>query len=152
MAVEVKVPTVGESITEVVVGGWRKKVGEAFKVDETVVELESDKATVEVPAPSAGVLKEIRKQEGETAQIGEVLAIIDETATASTAAAPAAETKVAASSAAAPAAAAAPVAASANGSAIADAGSRKGSGTALPAAERLAAQHGVDASSVPGTG
>ncbi len=149
MAVEVKVPTVGESITEVVVGGWRKKVGEAFAVDETVVELESDKATVEVPAPSAGVLKEIRKQEGETALIGEVLAVIDETAVA---AAPAASAAAPAAATAQPAAAAA-VSPSGNGSAIAEsAGGRKGAGTALPAAERLAAEHGVDAASVPGTG
>ncbi|MCC7479752.1 2-oxoglutarate dehydrogenase complex dihydrolipoyllysine-residue succinyltransferase [bacterium] len=154
MAVEVKVPTIGESVTEVVVGGWRKKVGEAFKVDETVVELESDKATVEVPAPSAGVLKEIRKQEGETAQIGEVLAVIDETASASASAAAVSAAAPSGAAAAASDQAAAPttVAPSGNGSAIAESGSRKGAGTALPAAERLAAQHGVNASQVPGTG
>jgi 2-oxoglutarate dehydrogenase E2 component (dihydrolipoamide succinyltransferase) len=78
--VEVKVPPIGESITEVVVGAYTKKIGEAFALEETVVELESDKATVEVPAPSAGVLSQGLKQEGETAAIGEVIALIDETA------------------------------------------------------------------------
>ena len=65
MAVELKVPSVGESITEVEVGEWLKSEGESVDRDEPVVELESDKATVELPAPAAGVVTEILKQTGD---------------------------------------------------------------------------------------
>lgn len=72
MAQQVKVPTVGESITEVTIANWLKKDGDIVKMDEVIAELESDKATFELTAPQAGVLK-IKKQKGETAPIGEVI-------------------------------------------------------------------------------
>jgi 2-oxoglutarate dehydrogenase E2 component (dihydrolipoamide succinyltransferase) len=77
MAVEVKVPEVGESITEVYIGTWHKSEGDEVAADESVVEIESEKATFEIPAPSAGVLSKILKQPGETAQVGEVIARIE---------------------------------------------------------------------------
>lgn len=73
MAIELKVPTVGESITEVEIGAWLKQPGDSVEQDEAIVEIESDKATVEVYAPVAGVLGEILKQTGEAAEIGEVI-------------------------------------------------------------------------------
>lgn len=109
MAIQVKVPTVGESITEVTIANWTKKDGDVVQMDEIIAELESDKATFELTAPKSGVLK-IKKQQGETAAIGELICEIEESAGAP--AAPKAETKAAA---AAPAAtpAAAPKATSA---------------------------------------
>lgn len=76
MGIQVKVPTVGESITEVTIANWLKKDGDSVKLDEVIAELESDKATFELTAPSAGVLK-IVKQKGETVPIGELLCEID---------------------------------------------------------------------------
>lgn len=78
MAVELKVPTVGESITEVEIGAWLKQPGDAVEQDEAVVEIESDKATVEVYAPVAGVMGEILKQTGEAAEIGEIIGNMEE--------------------------------------------------------------------------
>ncbi len=78
MAVELKVPTVGESITEVQIGAWRKSSGDWVEQDEAVVELESDKATVELPAPVAGTITEILKKEGDTAEVGEVIGYVDD--------------------------------------------------------------------------
>ena len=76
MNVELLVPTLGESITEATVSKWLKKVGESFEVDEPLVELETDKITLEVPAPSAGTISEIKVQEGNNVNIGGTLAII----------------------------------------------------------------------------
>ena len=76
MTVQLKVPTLGESITEATVSKWLKKVGESFDIDEPLVEIETDKITVEVPAPSAGILSEIKAAEGTDINIGGVLAII----------------------------------------------------------------------------
>ena len=78
MSVELIVPTLGESITEATVSKWLKKIGESFEVDEPLVEIETDKITVEVPAPSAGVLSEIKVKEGNDVNIGGVLGIIGE--------------------------------------------------------------------------
>ena len=78
MSVELIVPTLGESITEATVSKWLKKIGESFEVDEPLVEIETDKITVEVPAPSAGVLSEIKIKEGTDVNIGGVLGIIGE--------------------------------------------------------------------------
>ena len=80
MAVNIKVPTVGESITEVVIGEWLKVPGTWVAQDESVVSLETDKVNVEVPAPVAGILGQPLKQKGETAAIGDVLATIEESA------------------------------------------------------------------------
>jgi 2-oxoglutarate dehydrogenase E2 component (dihydrolipoamide succinyltransferase) len=76
MGIQVKVPTVGESISEVTIANWLKKDGDVVKLDEVIAELESDKATFELTAPSAGVLK-IVKQQGETVPIGELLCEIE---------------------------------------------------------------------------
>ena len=76
MSIELIVPTLGESITEATVSKWLKKVGESFEADEPLVEIETDKITVEVPAPSAGVLSKITVQEGKDVSIGGVLGII----------------------------------------------------------------------------
>src|SRR6188768_1489934 len=76
MGLQIKVPTVGESISEVTIANWLKKDGDAVQLDEVIAELESDKATFELTAQSAGVLK-IVKQQGETVPIGEVICEID---------------------------------------------------------------------------
>ena len=78
MAVELKVPSAGESITEVVIASWLKKEGDTVKRDEAVVEIETDKATLEVPSPVAGVIRKITKTQGQSATIGEVIAHIEE--------------------------------------------------------------------------
>ena len=78
MSLELIVPTLGESITEATVSKWLKKIGESFEADEPLVEIETDKITVEVPAPSAGVLSEIKVKEGTDVNIGGVLGIIGE--------------------------------------------------------------------------
>jgi len=77
MIVKLEVPSLGESITEVELGNWHKSVGEAVAQDEVVVELESEKATVELPAPQAGTLRAVFKQSGESAAIGEVIGELD---------------------------------------------------------------------------
>lgn len=102
MGIQVKVPTVGESISEVTIANWLKKDGDVVKLDEVIAELESDKATFELTAQSAGVLR-IKKQQGETVPIGEVICEIEENGQA---AAPKAEAKAPAPAAAAPAPAA----------------------------------------------
>ena len=78
MSIEIRVPTLGESVTEATVGKWLKKPGDAVKVDEPLVELETDKVTVEVPAPVAGVMSEIHVDEGATVEIGAVLGVLSE--------------------------------------------------------------------------
>jgi 2-oxoglutarate dehydrogenase E2 component (dihydrolipoamide succinyltransferase) len=78
MSAELIVPTLGESITEATVSKWLKKVGDPFEVDEPLVEIETDKITVEVPAPSAGKLSEIKAEEGTDIKIGGILGIIVE--------------------------------------------------------------------------
>jgi 2-oxoglutarate dehydrogenase E2 component (dihydrolipoamide succinyltransferase) len=94
MAIQVKVPTVGESITEVTIANWTKKDGEVVQMDEVIAELESDKATFELPASAAGVLR-IKKQAGETAAIGELICEIEESAGGAAPSAPKAESKAA---------------------------------------------------------
>jgi len=84
MPVELKVPPVGESISEVQIGDWLKNIGDAVTLDQPVVSLESDKATVEVTAPQAGVITEIRKKKGETATIGEVIGMMESSGSAPT--------------------------------------------------------------------
>src|SRR3954454_2529095 len=87
---EIRVPTLGESVTEATIGRWFKKAGEAVAVDEPLVELETDKVTIEVPAPSAGTLGEITAKDGETVAVGALLGQInDGAAGAKPAAAPA---------------------------------------------------------------
>src|SRR5438132_2654870 len=101
---EIRVPTLGESVTEATIGRWFKKAGDPVAVDEPLVELETDKVTIEVPAPSAGTLGEIVARDGETVAVGALLGQITEGAAG--VAKPAAPSKTMAS----PAAAATPVA------------------------------------------
>ncbi len=128
-AVDVMVPTLGESVTEATVSTWFKAVGDAVAQDEMLCELETDKVSVEVPAPAAGTLTEILAAEGSTVGAGGKLAVM--TTGAGAAAAPAA----------APAAAA-PAAATATGKDVENA----------PSANKLMAEKGVDPASVQGTG
>ena len=85
MSTEVKVPQLPESVTDATLVAWHKSVGEAVDRDENLVDLETDKVVLEVPAPVAGVLKEIRIEDGTTVTSGEILAVIDEGATAAAA-------------------------------------------------------------------
>ncbi|HYO25702.1 MAG TPA: biotin/lipoyl-containing protein, partial [Lacipirellulaceae bacterium] len=99
MQVEVKVPSVGESISEIFIGRWHKAVGDAVELDQPLVELESDKATIDVPAPARAVIAKIHKQPGEMAEVGEVIAHVSQESATEAAAtpeppAPAAETPV----------------------------------------------------------
>ncbi|PQO46751.1 2-oxoglutarate dehydrogenase complex dihydrolipoyllysine-residue succinyltransferase [Blastopirellula marina] len=92
MSIELKVPDPGESIQEVQIGRWLKNEGDAVKEDEFLVELETDKASMEMPAPTTGVLREIFKREGDLVTVGEVIGILDEGGNGAPApAAPAAE-------------------------------------------------------------
>lgn len=133
MGVELVVPQLGESITEAVVGKWHKRVGESVKVDEPVVVLETDKVTVDVPAPAGGALEKIARQEGEKVRVGEVLGSIG--ASGAAASAPAkAEPKAEAKPAAATSATdnrAAPI---------------------TPVAKKLAEDNGVDTAALKGSG
>jgi 2-oxoglutarate dehydrogenase E2 component (dihydrolipoamide succinyltransferase) len=127
MATEIRVPTLGESITEATVGKWFKKAGESVQSDEPLVELETDKVTLEINAPSAGVLSEIAAETGQTVAIGALLGQLSGGATAAVAAqAPAAR------------AAPAPVASTAMPPA--------------PAAAKMAAEDKIDLASVAGSG
>ena len=135
--VEVKVPQLSESITEATMLTWKKKVGEAVAVDEILIEIETDKVVLEVPAPSAGVITEILQGDGATVAAEQVIAKIDSEAVAG-AAAPAAAPAAAATPAAAPVAAA-------------PAGADK-SGVAMPAAAKILADNNLSAANVAGTG
>src|SRR5438552_7145902 len=77
MATEIRVPTLGGSVTEATVGQWFKKVGDAVAADEPLVELETDKVTLEVPAPSAGVIADIAAKDGDTVGVGALLGSIN---------------------------------------------------------------------------
>src|ERR1700726_3428005 len=140
---EIRVPTLGESVTEATIGRWFKKAGDAVAVDEPLVELETDKVTIEVPAPSAGTLGDIVAKDGETVAVGALLGQINDGASgaAKPAAAPA---KAAAPP--PPPAAAAPVAAPAGQKAPpVDA-------PLAPSVRKISAESGIDASTVPGSG
>src|SRR6188474_998745 len=77
MSIELKVPDVGESVHEVQIGRWLKREGDAVALDENVVELETDKASMELPAPAAGVLGRILKREGEMVEVGDVIGYVE---------------------------------------------------------------------------
>src|SRR5271165_1657911 len=87
MTIEVRVPQLPESVADATLVAWHKKPGESVARDENLVDLETDKVVLEVPAPVAGVLKEIRLTDGTTVTSGQLLALIEEAATAATAAA-----------------------------------------------------------------
>ena len=78
MSVEIKVPTLGESITEATVAKWLKKEGESFQIDEPLVEIETDKITLEVSAPSSGVLEKIQVVEGKDVKVGGILFLLEQ--------------------------------------------------------------------------
>src|ERR1700733_13248408 len=143
---EIRVPTLGESVTEATIGKWFKKPGDAVAVDEPLVELETDKVTIEVPAPAAGVLSDIAAKDGETVAVGAVLGQIKEGAAGAAAAKPAAPNPAAPKPAdAAPKAAPAPAAPPPLKPAAADA-------PLAPSVRRIATETGTDASTVPGSG
>src|SRR5881392_767138 len=77
MSIELKIPEVGESVREVQIGRWLKREGDAVSLDENVVELETDKASMELPAPAAGVLGQILKREGERVAVGDVIGYVE---------------------------------------------------------------------------
>ncbi|MEM6495997.1 MAG: 2-oxoglutarate dehydrogenase complex dihydrolipoyllysine-residue succinyltransferase [Pseudomonadota bacterium] len=130
MAIEIRVPTLGESVTEATVGQWYKKPGDAVAVDEPLCELETDKVTVEVPSPSAGVLGSIAAEEGVTVEVGAILGTVNEGEGAA-----AASTSPAAAAPAAPAASA-----------------PSGDMPPSPAARKILDEKGVDPAGVAGSG
>ena len=131
--IEVTVPVLPESVSEATLMTWHKKVGEAVARDENIIDLETDKVVLELPAPQAGVIVEIVEQDGATVVSGQLIAKIDTAAKAGDAA-PAVE--------AAPAAAAVEAAPASNAQA----------GVAMPAAAKLAAEKGVDVAAIQGSG
>ncbi len=153
MAIEIVVPTLGESVTEATVGKWFKKAGDAVKADEAVAELETDKVTLEVNAPVSGVIAEIAVKEGETVAPGAVLGAIAEGQTAAAPSKPAQASPAAQQPKAAPSAPqtqATPAYASA---APQPAQARAANAETLaPSVRRLAGESGVDPASVSGTG
>ena len=139
---EIRVPTLGESVTEATIGRWFKKAGDAVAVDEPLVELETDKVTIEVPAPSAGTLGEIVAKDGETVAVGALLGQIKEGAAGAAAKSAAPAAKAAAAATAAPPTAPAPTSAKA---APADV-------PLAPSVRKISAESGIDAATVPGSG
>jgi 2-oxoglutarate dehydrogenase E2 component (dihydrolipoamide succinyltransferase) len=140
MSIQIKVPAMGESVTEATVSKWFKKQGDTVKRDEPLLELETDKVTVEVPAPADGAIESISVEEGATVQVGAVLGAIAESAKGSTAAAapakkPAAPPKPAPAKTEAPKPAATATAA-----------------PMIPSVRRIAEESGVDPARVSGTG
>jgi len=129
--IEVKIPAMGESISEGTISRWFKKEGEAVKADEALFEIETDKVTQEIYAPSAGVVKKLSKAQGANAKVGEVVALIDSSGTAT---APAA----------APAANVPPAATPAKESSMA--------ATVPPAAKKIAAENNIDTTKLSGSG
>lgn len=138
MATEITVPVLGESVTEGSIGEWLKQPGDAVAVDEPIVSLETDKVAVDVPSPIAGVMSEHKAAEGDTVEVGAVIAIIEEGASAGASAAPAA------AKADTPAPAATKEAPSEDLAAAA--------ATLSPAVRRAVLEHGVDPSTIKGTG
>jgi 2-oxoglutarate dehydrogenase E2 component (dihydrolipoamide succinyltransferase) len=136
--VEVKVPQLSESVAEATLLQWKKKVGDSVTVDETLIEIETDKVVLECPAPSSGVLVEILQGDGATVAADQLIARIDTAAVAGAAAPAAAPAPVASAPAAAPVAAAA--------------ASTSKAGVAMPAAAKLMADGGMAPGSVAGTG
>ncbi|OFX03005.1 MAG: dihydrolipoamide succinyltransferase [Alphaproteobacteria bacterium RIFCSPHIGHO2_12_FULL_66_14] len=149
MAVEIKVPALGESVTEATVAKWLVKVGDAVAIDQPLCELETDKVTVEVNASVAGSIVDLAVEEGATIQVGGVLCHIEASTAGAAAAAPKPATAPAASVAAAPKPAA-PVPAPAPAAAPAPAGANLAASG--PAARKLAEEKGVPAAAIQPTG
>ena len=136
--IEVKVPQLSESVAEATMLQWHKKVGEAVARDENLIDIETDKVVLELPAPSAGVIVEVIKGDGSTVVAGEVIAKIDTEATAGAVATPAAGAAKAAD----------PVATASS----TPAASNTSSGVAMPAAAKMLADNKMSTSQVAGTG
>ncbi|MBA8899875.1 MULTISPECIES: 2-oxoglutarate dehydrogenase complex dihydrolipoyllysine-residue succinyltransferase [unclassified Phyllobacterium] len=155
MATEIRVPTLGESVSEATIGKWFKKVGEAIAADEPLVELETDKVTLEVPAAAAGVLEEITAKEGDTVEVGALLGMIG-----AAGAAPAAKKEEAKPEAVAQASGSAAAASTAEASVKtaevagepAITARKESEMPASPAASKLLAEKGVSVSQVDGSG
>src|SRR5438034_3975436 len=130
MLIEIKVPQLSESVAEATLLAWHKKVGEAVKRDENLIDIETDKVVLELPAPADGVLAKIIKGDGGTVKAGEVIATLDT------------EGKVAASA----AVAAKPAAPAAKPAAVTSAA------PVMPSARKLAEEKGIDAGSIAGSG
>ncbi len=144
MRIEVKVPQLPESVAEATLVSWHKKPGEAVKRDENLIDVETDKVVLELPAPGDGVLVEITRPDGSSVTSNDVIAVIDTDAKGAAASAPAASAATAAPPSrppATPATAAAPVPAAPS--------ARAGDGaTALPAARKMMADQDVDPSTI----
>ena len=151
MAIEIVVPTLGESVTEATVGKWFKKAGDAVKADEALAELETDKVTLEVNAPAAGVISEIVVKEGETVGVGAILGSIAE-GQAAVGAAKQAEKPIQAKPAAAPQPVQASSAPEPRASAPQPAPSRTNAETVAPSVRRIAEESGIDPATVTGSG
>src|SRR5690606_4234200 len=140
MSIEVKVPVLPESVADATIATWHKQPGDRVKRDENLVDLETDKVVLEVPAPADGVLKEIRRQSGDTVNSEEVLAILEEGAAPAEDAPKAAPKKEEAAKPAAKAEAKPAPAA------------KKDTSGLSPAGRRVAEEHDIDPSQVQGTG
>ena len=141
MAIEITVPVLGESVVEATIARWIKKSGDAVAADEPVVELETDKVTLEVPAPVNGTLTDIIAAEGATVEVGALLAMMEEGAAPAKAEAPKAEAPKAEASAPAPAAPATPAPAAASSS-----------HPLSPAVRRLVEENNLNPAAIPATG
>ena len=142
--IEVKVPVLSESVAEATLLSWHKKVGESVERDENMIDIETDKVVLELPAPSAGVIVQLLKADGATVVAGEVIAVIDTEASAQTS-----PLAVKAIPSAAPNA---PIAAAAAAAAPAAAASQSKAGVAMPAAAKILADNNLSAAGVDGSG
>ena len=133
MLIEVKVPELSESVAEATLLAWHKKVGESVKRDENLIDIETDKVVLELPAPADGVLAKIIKADGVTVKAGEIIATIDTEGKAAAAAAPAKATQPPAPAAAVPAA-------------------KPAAAPAMPAARKIAEEKGIDTGTIAGSG
>jgi 2-oxoglutarate dehydrogenase E2 component (dihydrolipoamide succinyltransferase) len=149
---EIRVPALGESVTEATIGKWFKQPGEPVAVDEPLVELETDKVTIEVPAPAAGVLADIAAKDGDTVAVGAVLGQIKEGAGGGAAKSVSAPTPSVAPSAAPPASPSPPQPAPAAAPKPAPAMAKPSDAPLAPSVRKLAAESGIDAGSVAGSG
>jgi len=145
MSIEIKVPTLPESVTDATVAKWYCQVGDTIERDQNLVDLETDKVMLEVPAPTTGVITEIKHNEGDTVNAEQVLAILQEGAAAQKPAAPAAEQAAPTQAAEQPA----PAQSAAPAPAAQPAANAKDPG---PSARRAAAEKGVDTSQIAGSG
>src|SRR3954469_12917389 len=138
MSIDIKVPAMGESVTEATVARWFKKEGDAVKRDEPLLELETDKVTVEVPSPADGAIESISVAQGATVSVGAILGAIAEGAAGKTSAVAASHPQAARPTPVAEAPKPAPA--------------PKAEAPAMPSAQRIAAESGIATASVAGTG